>query len=209
MEHNTSTINIITERRSNGEYLGLHTTILEDDKALENALLNFRPTDNPRDIIAITILCSTTTENIDLQPFVTDNRHAALTHHDAINTQPVLAIDICEHIIAIHDDINEITAEFEWTHAQDALRVLKLIEGNRTRTPRETMEKAVKPYPLIDTRIRKMPRHRERRCYHERCVVASRNQRQRPLRHEGRNHHRQEYTAEPIRKACGKPLTTS
>ena len=25
MEHNTSTINIITERRSNGEYLGLHT----------------------------------------------------------------------------------------------------------------------------------------------------------------------------------------
>lgn len=151
MDHTTSTINIITERRSNGEYLGLHTTILEDDKALENALLNFRPTDNPCDIIAITILCSTTTENIDLQPFVTDNRHTALTHHDAINTQPVLAIDICEHIIAIHDDINEITAEFEWTHAQDALRVLKLIEENHTRTPRETMEKAVKTYPLIDT----------------------------------------------------------
>ncbi len=86
MDHNTSTINIITERRSNGEYLGLHTTILEDDKALENALLNFLPTDDPRDIIAITILCSTTTENIDLQPFVTDNRHAALTHHDAIDT---------------------------------------------------------------------------------------------------------------------------
>ena len=25
MDHTTSTINIITERRSNGEYLGLHT----------------------------------------------------------------------------------------------------------------------------------------------------------------------------------------
>lgn len=150
MDHTTSTINIITERRSNGEYLGLHATILEDDKAQKNALLNFLPTDDPRDIIAMAILCSTIIGNVDFEPFVTDNRHAALTCHDDINTQPILAIDITEHIIAIHDDINGITAEFEWTHAHDALHVLKNIEENRTRTSRETIEKAIKPYPLID-----------------------------------------------------------
>ena len=140
MDHTTSTINIITERHSNGEYLGLHAIILEDDKALENALLNFYPTDDPRDIIAMAILCSTIIGNVDFEPFVTDNRHTALTRHDDINTQPILAIDITEHIIAIHDDINGITAEFEWTHAHDALHVLKNIEENRTRTSRETIE---------------------------------------------------------------------
>ena len=138
-----SSINIITETRDNGEYVGIHALIDDNGRGALDAVMDVM--DFYHGCCPITAqLVAVVGQALSyyhayILPFVEDNRHDAITYPgagvpDDNSTHVTLTIDVTSKVIAIYDDMADDVTEMDWADigsAEETIDAICATSGHR------------------------------------------------------------------------------
>lgn len=131
-----SSINIITETRDNGEYVGIHAFIDDNGRGALDAVMDVM--DFYHGCCPITAqLVAVVGQALSyyhayILPFVEENRHDAITYPgagvpDDGSTHVTLTIDATSKVIAIYDDMADNITEMDWDDISSAEETIDAI----------------------------------------------------------------------------------
>ena len=138
-----SSVNIITETRDNGEYVGIHALIDDNGRGALDAVMDVM--DFYHGCCPITAqLVAVVGQALSyyhayILPFVEENRHDAITYPgagvpDDNSTHVTLTIDATSKVIAIYDDMADDITEMDWddiSSAEETIDVICATSGHR------------------------------------------------------------------------------
>ena len=139
----TSSINIITEIRDNGEYVGIHAFIDDNGRGALDAVMDVMDFYHGCCPITARLVAVVGQALADyhayILPFVEENRHDAITYPgagvpDEGSTHVTLTIDVTSKVIAIYDDVADDITEMDWddiNSAEETIDIICATSGHR------------------------------------------------------------------------------
>lgn len=135
----SSSVNIITEVRDNGEYVGIHAYIDDYGRSALGTVMTTMAIYNGHypttaRLVAAIARELTAVHHMYVLPFVEGNRRDAITYPGAASvpdensTHVTLTIDTTRKVVAIYDDVTDDLTEVEWPETGTASDTTEEIE---------------------------------------------------------------------------------